>query len=83
MKNINAHPLWFIGGTTPRLVDTVLFSAYVTRNNGIILTRRLADTLIIICFLVFLVGLRHLIRRARPVDGQCDHSTPPCSGPPR
>ncbi len=61
-----AQPLWFIGGTVPRLEDTVKFSEYVTRNNAIILTRSLADTLIIACFLVFLVGFRHLIRRARP-----------------
>ena len=61
-----AQPLWFIAGTAPRLEDTVKFSEYVTRNNGIILTRTLADTLIIVCFLVFLVGFCHLIRQARP-----------------
>jgi hypothetical protein len=38
----------------------------VTRNNAIILTRSLADALIIACFLVFLAGFRHLIRQARP-----------------
>jgi hypothetical protein len=41
-----AQPLWFIGGTVPRLEDTVKFSEYVTRNNAIILTLSLADTLI-------------------------------------
>ena len=61
-----AQPLWFMGGTAPRLEDTMQFSEYVARNNGIILTRMIADTLIIACFLVFLVGLRHLIRLARP-----------------
>jgi hypothetical protein len=61
-----AQPLWFVGGTAPRLEDTVKFTEYVTRNNGIILTRMMADTLIIACFLVFLVGFRHLIRQARP-----------------
>ncbi len=61
-----AQPLWFVGGTAPRLEDTIQFSEYVSRNHGIILTRTIADTLIIACFLVFLVGLRHLIRQARP-----------------
>lgn len=61
-----AQPLYFVGGTPPRLQDTVKLSEYVTRNNAIILSRSLADVLIIACFLVFLVGLRHLIRRARP-----------------
>ncbi len=61
-----AQPLWFIAGSAPRLEDTVKFSEYVTRNNGIILTRSLADTLIMVCFLVFLVGFCHLIRQARP-----------------
>jgi hypothetical protein len=60
-----AQPLWFVSGTAPRLEDTVKFSDYVTRNNWNILTRSLADTLIIACFLVFLVGFRYLIRQAR------------------
>ena len=61
-----AQPLWFITGTAPRLEDTVKFSEYVTRNNAIILTRSLADTLIMVCFLVFLVGFCYLLRQARP-----------------
>ena len=61
-----AQPLWFIAGTAPRLDDTVKFSEYVTRSNAIILTRSLADTLIMVCFLVFLVGFCHMIRQARP-----------------
>lgn len=60
-----AQPLWFIGGTAPRLEDTIRFSEYVTRNNAIILTRSLADTLVVACFLVFLAGFCHLIRQAR------------------
>jgi hypothetical protein len=59
-----AQPLWFIADTAPRLEDTVKFSEYVARNNAIILTRTLADTLIMVCFLVFLVGFCHLIRQA-------------------
>ncbi len=61
-----AQPLWFLGGTAPRLEETVQFSEYVSRNSAIILSRSLADTLIMVCFLVFLAGLRHLIRQARP-----------------
>jgi hypothetical protein len=63
-----AQPLYLVGGTPPRLQDTIRLSEYVTRNNAIILSRSLADVLIIACFLVFLVGLRHLIRQARPDD---------------
>ena len=59
-----AQPLWFIADTAPRLEDTVKFSEYVARNNAIILTRTLADTLIMVCFLVFLVGFCRLIRQA-------------------
>jgi len=61
-----AQPLWLIGGTAPRLEETLKFSEYVSRNSAIILSRSLADTLIMACFLVFLAGLRHLIRQARP-----------------
>jgi hypothetical protein len=61
-----AQPLYFVGGTAPRLQDTVKLSEYVSRNNAIILSRSLADVLIIACFLVFLVGFCHLIRQARP-----------------
>lgn len=61
-----AQPLWFIAGTAPRLGDTIKFSEYMTRNNAIILTRSLADTLIMVCFLVFLVGFCQMILKARP-----------------
>jgi hypothetical protein len=61
-----AQPLYFVGGTAPRLADIVKLSEYVTRNNAIILTRSLADVLIVACFLAFLAGFRHLIRQARP-----------------
>ncbi len=52
-------------GTTPRAEDTTGFSDYVTRNSGAILTFALAGTLSAACFLVFLAGLRHLLRQAR------------------
>jgi len=64
-----AQPLWFMSGTAPPLEETVQFSEYVSRNNAIILTRSLADTLIMACFLVFLAGLRYLIRQTR-TDGE-------------
>jgi hypothetical protein len=52
-------------GTTPRAEDTTGISDYVTRNSGALLTFALAATLSAACFLVFLAGLRHLIRQAR------------------
>jgi hypothetical protein len=60
-----AQPLYFISGTPPRLEDTVKFSDFVTKNHTIILTRSLLDVLVVACFLIFLAGLRHLIRQAR------------------
>ncbi len=52
-------------GTTPRAEDTASFSDYMTRNSGAILTITLVYTLSAVPFLVFLAGLRHLIRQAR------------------
>lgn len=61
-----ALPLYF-GGTLAPLEDTVRFSDYVTSINTAILIRTsLADPLIMVGFVVFLAGFRHLIRQARP-----------------
>ena len=62
-----ALPLYFVGvGSGARLEDAVQFGSLVTRTNTFILTRTaLADPLIMVGFLVFLAGLRHLIRQAR------------------
>jgi hypothetical protein len=60
-----AQPLWLVSGTAPRLDDTTVFTSFVTKNHAIILSRSLADALIIVCFLVFLAGFCHLIRLAR------------------
>jgi hypothetical protein len=61
-----AQPLYLVGGTAPRLQDTISFSAYVTSNHAVILSRSLVDAFVVACFLVFLAGLRHLIRQTRP-----------------
>jgi hypothetical protein len=53
-------------GMTPRAEDTASFSDYMTRNSAAILTLTLAYTVGAVSFLVFLAGLRHLIRQARP-----------------
>lgn len=53
-------------GFTPRAEDTASFTDYVARNNGSLLTISLAYALSAVCFLVFLAGLRQLIRQARP-----------------
>jgi hypothetical protein len=62
-----ALPLYFMGvGKGAQLVDTAQYSELVTRTNTFILLRTtLADPLIMVGLLVFLAGLRHLIRQAR------------------
>jgi len=53
-------------GTSPRAEDSASFTNYMARNSGAILTVSLAYALSAACFLVFLAGVRYLIRRARP-----------------
>jgi hypothetical protein len=61
-----ALPLYFGGMTNAPLEDATRFSAYVTSVNTAILIRTsIADPLIMIGWLVFLAGFRHLIRQAR------------------
>jgi hypothetical protein len=61
-----AMPLYFGGMTNAQLQDAARFSAYVTSVNTAILIRTsIADPLIMIGWLVFLAGFRHLIRQAR------------------
>ncbi len=63
-----ALPLYFVGPQpAARLEDAVRFSDSVTRASTSILARvALADPLIMACLLIFLAGLRALIRQARP-----------------
>lgn len=62
-----ALPLYFIGaGKLAPLENTVQFSAYLSSTRSNVLTRAaLADPLIMIGLVVFLVGFSQLIRRAR------------------
>ena len=62
-----ALPLYFLGvGPGAQLVDTAQYSNLVARTNIFILVRTsLADPLIMVGLLVFLAGLRHLVRQAR------------------
>lgn len=61
-----ASPLYIMMCTPPSITDAARFTDYVTRSNIIGITTKLTDTLYIAGFIVFLTGLRHLIRRARP-----------------
>ena len=63
-----ALPLYFVGvGPGAPLESTAQFSNLIARTNTFILIRTaLADPLIYVGFLVFLAGLRHLIRQVRP-----------------
>ena len=63
-----ATPLYLVMGTPPSLGDAARFSAYVTRNNTILITTKLVDMVYLVGFIVFVAGLRHLIRRVRPDD---------------
>jgi len=61
-----ALPLYYLAGPEPLIQDTAATSDFVTRARTFILARAtLADPLIMVCFLVFLAGFRHLISRAR------------------
>ena len=62
-----ASPLYVVMGTPPSLGDGALFSAYVTRNNTILITTKLVDMGYLVGFIVFVAGLR---KRSGP-DGQC------------
>jgi hypothetical protein len=59
---VAGFPLYFLMGTPPRLSDTSQYAAYLTRINGLALGTKLLDTLYVAGFLVFLVGIRDLIR---------------------
>jgi hypothetical protein len=63
-----ATPLYFIGPAQPTgATDGAMLADFLSKTSAQVLTRTtIADPVIIGCFLVFLAGLRHLIRRARP-----------------
>jgi hypothetical protein len=62
-----ALPLYYLAGPEPPIEDTAATTAFVIRARTFILARAtLADPLIMIGFLVFLAGVRHIIRQARP-----------------
>jgi hypothetical protein len=63
-----ATPLYFIGPAQPAgATDGGTLAAFLTKTSAQVLTRTtIADPIIIGCFLIFLAGLRHLIRQARP-----------------
>jgi hypothetical protein len=63
-----ATPLYFIGPAQPAgTADGATLADFLTRTSAQVLTRTtIADPIIIGCFLVFLAGLRHVIRESRP-----------------
>ena len=61
---IFALPLYYLAGPEPPIHDTIRNSGYIEKASFYILMRAtLADPLIMSCFLVFLVGYFHLIRK--------------------
>ena len=63
-----ATPLYFIGPAQPAgTTDGGTLADFLTKTSAQVITRTtIADPIIIGCFLVFLAGLRHVIRDARP-----------------
>jgi hypothetical protein len=63
-----ATPLYFIGPAQPAgATDGGTLADFLTKTSAQVLIRTtIADPIIIGCFLIFLAGLRHLIRQARP-----------------
>jgi hypothetical protein len=59
-------PLYMVPGTPPSLGDEALFSEYVIRSTTIHITTKLVDVVYYVGLIVFVAGLRHLIRRVRP-----------------
>jgi len=61
-----ALPLYFLGPAAV-LPKDANFTSYVTSTNTYTVTRAaIADPLLLCCFLIFLAGLRHLVREANP-----------------
>lgn len=58
--------LYFVAGTTPRAEDTAQFTDYVSTHNNLLLTIALLYALSAACFIVFVAGLRHLVRQSKP-----------------
>src|ERR1039458_1977242 len=62
-----ALPLYYLGGNEPAIQETAQTAEFVTRTSAFIIARAtIADPLIMVCFLVFLVGFRHLVKQLRP-----------------
>jgi len=57
--------LYVAAGSAPRVEDAAKLSQFVTKNNGLILTISLADTMNAAFFIAFVAGFRHLLRQAR------------------
>ena len=58
--------LYFTAGTTPRAEDAAGFTDYVTTHSGVLFTIVLLYSLSAASFIVFLTGLRQLVRLAKP-----------------
>ena len=58
-------PLWGVG-SPPHINDAVANSQYIAKFKDVVLTRVLLDMCIVVSFVIFSAGFRHLIRMARP-----------------
>ncbi len=57
-----ASPLYIMMGTPPALSDAAKYAEYLNRISGLALATKLIDTIYVAAFIVFLAGLRELIR---------------------
>ena len=58
-------PLWGVGNA-PHINEAVAYSQYMAKIKDVALTRVLLDMCIVVSFVIFIAGFRHLIRKARP-----------------
>lgn len=57
--------LWTVGGPTPLFSDAAALSEHLASIRVVALTRVLLDMGLYVCLMVFMAGLRHLIRQTR------------------
>lgn len=65
---IVSSPLYVISGQAPSLGDAAKFADYIAEHSAVAITTKLVDTIYVIGFIVFVSGLRHLIRERVPTE---------------
>ena len=58
-------PLWGVGNA-PHINEAAAYSQYMAKIKDVALTRVLLDMCIVVSFVIFIAGFRHLIRKTQP-----------------